>query len=98
MRRHCETIGRPFEEIVLTAGVEVSLPADPAAFVPTYVHAFYPDATFHLLGPAPTDVMAGIERLVDVGVSHFQVSFDDMATYRRFLDEVVPSVRLEPRH
>jgi hypothetical protein len=27
-------------------------------------------------------------------VSHFQVSFDDMATYRRFIDEVVPVVRL----
>jgi alkanesulfonate monooxygenase SsuD/methylene tetrahydromethanopterin reductase-like flavin-dependent oxidoreductase (luciferase family) len=97
LRRHCETIGRPFEEIVLTAGVEVSLPADPAAFVPTYVHTFYPDALFHLLGPTPADVIAVIERLVDVGVSHFQVSFDDMATYRRFIDEVVPIVRLERR-
>lgn len=97
LRRHCETIGRRFEEIVLTSGIPVHLPEDPAAFEPTYEHSFYPGSVFHVLGPTPADVIREIERLVDVGVSHFQVSFEDMPTYRRFVDEVVPVVRLDHR-
>jgi alkanesulfonate monooxygenase SsuD/methylene tetrahydromethanopterin reductase-like flavin-dependent oxidoreductase (luciferase family) len=97
LQEHCQTIGRPFEEIVLTAGVEVSLPDDPATFVPTHEHSFYPGSVFHLLGPSPADAVREIERLVDVGVSHFQISFDDMTTMRRFIADVVPAVRLQPR-
>lgn len=97
LRQHCETIGRPFEELVLTAGVEVSLPANPSTFVPTYTHSFYGDSVFDILGPTPDDVIREIERLVEIGVSHFQIAFDDMTSLRRFVDEVVPSVRLERR-
>jgi len=97
LRRHCETIGRQFEDIVLTAGVEVSLPDDAATFEPTYEHSFYPGAVFHILGPTPADAISVLERLVDVGVSHFQVRFDDMTTFRRFIDEVIPAVRLSRR-
>jgi alkanesulfonate monooxygenase SsuD/methylene tetrahydromethanopterin reductase-like flavin-dependent oxidoreductase (luciferase family) len=97
LRQHCETIGRPFEEIALTAGIDVSMPDDPSAFVPTYEHRFYPGSTFYRLGPTPADVIRNIERLVDVGVSHFQVYLDDMTTYRHFIEEVVPTVRLERR-
>jgi alkanesulfonate monooxygenase SsuD/methylene tetrahydromethanopterin reductase-like flavin-dependent oxidoreductase (luciferase family) len=96
LRAHCEQIGRPFEEIVLTAGFSLSLPDDPSSFVPTYDHSFYPGATFPIFGPTPADAIREIERLVDAGVSHFQVDLDTMSTYRRFLDEVVPAVRLEP--
>ena len=96
LRAHCEAIGRPFEDIVLTAGFDLSLPDDPATFVPIYEHTFYPGALFHRFGPTPADAIREIERLVDVGVSHFQVSFDTMTSYRRFLAEVIPSVRLEP--
>jgi len=42
-------------------------------------------------------VIREIERLVDAGVSHFQIDCDDMVTFRRFIDEVVPVVRLERR-
>ena len=97
LRSECAAIGRPFEEIVLTAGVPISLPDDQARFEPTYEHSFYPGQVFHILGPTPSDVIRELERLVDVGVSHFQVSFDDMTTYRRFIDEVVPAVRLDRR-
>ena len=98
LRSHCESIGRPFEEIGLTAGIEVSLPADLATFGSTYLHPFYGDKiVFHPFGPTPADVIREVERLVDVGVSHFQISFDEMHTYRRFIDEVLPIVRLE-RH
>ncbi len=96
LREHCQTIGRPFDEISLTAGIEVSLPDDATTFEPTYLHPFYGEkVVFHPFGPRPADVIREIERLVDVGVSHFQVSFDDMRTYRRFIDEVLPIVRLE---
>jgi alkanesulfonate monooxygenase SsuD/methylene tetrahydromethanopterin reductase-like flavin-dependent oxidoreductase (luciferase family) len=100
LRRHCETIGRPFEEIVLTASVEVSLPEDPATFVATYnrrYSSFYGGGVFTVLGPTPADVIREIERLVDIGVSHFMIDCDDMLTFRRFVDEVVPAVRLERR-
>jgi alkanesulfonate monooxygenase SsuD/methylene tetrahydromethanopterin reductase-like flavin-dependent oxidoreductase (luciferase family) len=94
LREHCEEIGRPFDEIDLTAGLTVSLPDDPASFEPTYTHSFYPGQVFDILGPTPADVIREIERLVDVGVSHFQVAASDMTTLRRFVNEVVPAARL----
>ena len=51
---------------------------------------------FGIAGPTPADVIREIERLVDVGVNHLPLTFDDMAGLRRFIDEVVPNVRLEP--
>ena len=95
LKAHCEAIGRPFDEISLTAGIEVSLPPDPATFEPTYVHTFYPDSLFHIFGPTAADVIREMQTMVDHGVSHFQISFDTMATYRRFLDDVLPSLRLD---
>ena len=73
------------------------MPGDVASFVPSYEHDFYPGQTFPIFGPTAADVIRGIERLVDVGVGHFQASFDDMGTLRRFIHEVVPTVRLEPQ-
>jgi hypothetical protein len=82
---------------VLSSSLVVWLPEDPATFERTYEHSFYPGQVFHVLGPTPEDAIREIERLVDVGVSHFQVGFEDMATFRRFISEVVPAVRLEKR-
>ena len=97
LRAHCEAIGRRFDEIVLTAGIPVSMPDDPSTFEATYEHSFYPGQVFHYIGPTPADVIREIELLVDVGVSHFQIQFDGLTTYRRFIDEVVPVVRLQRR-
>jgi alkanesulfonate monooxygenase SsuD/methylene tetrahydromethanopterin reductase-like flavin-dependent oxidoreductase (luciferase family) len=97
LRNECEALGRPFEEITLTAGLTIWMPDDPAVFEPTYEHSFYPGQTFPVLGPTAAEVIPAIERLVDVGVSHFQASFEDMATFRRFISEVVPAVRLDRR-
>ena len=97
LRGHCEEIGRPFEEIVLTAGLTVDLPKDPSAFEPTYEHPFYPGTVFRVLGPTPADVIAEVERLVDIGVSHFQVAPENLGTLERFVTDVVPHVRLTPR-
>jgi alkanesulfonate monooxygenase SsuD/methylene tetrahydromethanopterin reductase-like flavin-dependent oxidoreductase (luciferase family) len=97
LRAECEAIGRSFDEITLTASLTISMPADPASFEPTYEHDFYPGQVFQNVGPTPADVIRAIETLVDVGVRHFPLSFDDLAGLQRFVDEVVPAVRLEPR-
>jgi alkanesulfonate monooxygenase SsuD/methylene tetrahydromethanopterin reductase-like flavin-dependent oxidoreductase (luciferase family) len=92
LRGHCEEIGRPFEEITLTAGLYVSFPDDPSEFERTFEHPAYPGQTFDVIGPTPEDAVAEIRRLVDVGVAHFQPSFADMATLSRFVDEVLPAL------
>jgi alkanesulfonate monooxygenase SsuD/methylene tetrahydromethanopterin reductase-like flavin-dependent oxidoreductase (luciferase family) len=95
LRAACEAIGRPFEEITLTAGLTVDMPDDPSGFEPSYEHSFYPGQTFPVLGPGPDEVIREIERLVDIGVQHFQVSSDER-TLDRFIRDVVPNVRLTP--
>ena len=92
LRAECDAIGRPFEEITLTAGLTVSMPNDAAAFEPTYEHSFYPGQVFQVLGPSPDDVIREIDRLVDVGVQHFQVYCEDLQTLDRFIEQVAPSV------
>ncbi|HEV8403874.1 MAG TPA: LLM class flavin-dependent oxidoreductase [Candidatus Limnocylindrales bacterium] len=93
LKARCAEIGRPLEEIVLTAGAAVSMPDDPSTFEATYEHSFYPGKPFQVFGPAPTDVIRELDRLIDVGVRHFQVSFEDMVTFERFIDDVVPAMR-----
>ncbi|MFL5778172.1 MAG: LLM class flavin-dependent oxidoreductase [Chloroflexota bacterium] len=97
LRAACAEVGRPFDEITLTAGLTISLPDDPSTFEPSYTHEFYPGQAFGVLGPTPADVIREIELLVDVGVSHFPLAFDSAAEVGRFVDEVVPHVRLQPR-
>jgi len=96
LRAACEEVGRPFEEITLTASLAISLPDDPSMFQPSYGHDFYPGQVFRVLGPTPADVVPEIERLVDLGVAHFPLAFDSLGELRRFVDEVVPIVRLQP--
>ena len=96
LRAACEAIGRPFDEIALYAELTIELPDDPSTFVPTYEHTFYPGQTFRIVGPAPTDVVREIEILVDHRVTHIAINVDTWSTLRRFLDEVVPVVRLTP--
>ena len=97
LRAECEAIGRPFHEISLCAELTIALPDDPSTFEATFTHDFYPGQVFGLIGPAPADVIREIELLVDVGVRHFALNFDELSHLRRFIDEVVPNVRLEPR-
>lgn len=96
LRAECEAIGRPFDEITLCSELTISMPADPSTFQPTLTHEFYPGQAFGVCGPNPADVIREIELLVDVGVKHFALNFDTLAEVRRFVDEVVPNLRLEP--
>ena len=93
LQQRCEEVGRPFEELTLTAGLPVSFPDDPSTFQASYEHRFYPGQVFGVVGPTPDDAIREIELLVAAGVSHFQVVFGDMATLRRFVADVVPAFR-----
>jgi alkanesulfonate monooxygenase SsuD/methylene tetrahydromethanopterin reductase-like flavin-dependent oxidoreductase (luciferase family) len=97
LRAECEAIGRPFEDITRVAELSVSLPADPSAFVDFVEHPFYPGQRFGIAGPTPADVIAEIERLVDVGVKHVALNIDTLEELERVVHEVAPNVRLEPR-
>jgi len=97
LRAACDEIGRPFEEITLTASLAISMPDDPSSFIPTFSHDFYAGQLFGNVGPTAADVIREIELLVDHGVSHLQLSFDSTTELDRFVAEVVPHVRLEPR-
>jgi len=97
LRAACEEIGRPFEEISLTAGLSIALPDDPSTFEAAYTHDFYPGQTFALVGPTAKEVIREMELLVDHGVRHIQIDVGSPGELRRFVDEVVPHVRLEPR-
>jgi len=66
-------------------------PDDPTAFKPSYEHSFYPGQIFGILGPTPADAIPEIQRLVELGVRHFQIGLEDLATVRRFVAEVVPA-------
>jgi alkanesulfonate monooxygenase SsuD/methylene tetrahydromethanopterin reductase-like flavin-dependent oxidoreductase (luciferase family) len=92
LRSHCEEIGRPFEEITLTAGLYLSFPDDVSTFEKTFEHPAYPGQVFDVIGPTPQDAIAEIRQLLSVGVAHFQPAFENMATLRRFVDEVLPVV------
>lgn len=95
LRQLCAEIGRPFEEITLVSELALWLPEDPATFEAGYEHPFYPGQVFKAVGPTPAEAIRDIEQLVDVGVQHFALNFEDMATLRRFVDEVIPNVRLK---
>jgi alkanesulfonate monooxygenase SsuD/methylene tetrahydromethanopterin reductase-like flavin-dependent oxidoreductase (luciferase family) len=92
LKAACAKIGRPFEEITLVSELTVWMPDDPATFERAYAHEFYPSSVFHYIGPTPGEVVTEIQRLAEVGVSHFAVNFEDLPTLRRFIDEVVPAL------
>ncbi len=95
LRAECAAIGRPFEEIHLACELTVSLPADPTGFRASYEHDFYPGQVFGVAGPTPSDVIREIELLVDVGVKHIALNFETVEELDRFVNEVLPSVRVQ---
>jgi hypothetical protein len=85
----CEQIGRPRSEIKLVAEFDAYFPADRADF-PEPQPSGYLDFMTSPLGPTPTEARAEIMRLVEIGVEEFCVYSYELATLRRFVDEVVP--------
>ena len=97
LRTECAQIGRPFEDITKVTELPVWITDDKSDFERTYEHSAYPGQVFGVSGPSSDVVIQDIEDLVDVGVSHIAIDFEDMTTFDRFLAEVVPHVRLQPR-
>ncbi len=97
LRAECELIGRPFDDITKICELAVWMPDDIKTFAPTYEHSNYPGQVFAVAGPTAQDVIREIETLVDAGVAHIAIDFEDMATMNRFLSDVVPHVRLAPQ-
>jgi len=50
------------------------------------------------MSPTPADGVREMNLLIDKGVSHIAVNFDTLDQMKRFIDEVVPKVRLERHH
>ena len=96
LRAACAEIGRPFEEITLVSELTVSMPDDPSTFEPGIESDFYAGQPFLRAGPTAAEVIAAIEGLVDHGVSHIPINVDSVAELQRFVDEVLPHVRLQP--
>jgi alkanesulfonate monooxygenase SsuD/methylene tetrahydromethanopterin reductase-like flavin-dependent oxidoreductase (luciferase family) len=88
----CDEVGRDPASLWLTAGADVDFPDDPGDFVGEYPHSYYPDRTFHFLGPTPADAVEQLRPLVELGVSHFMISPSSLRTLERFSTEVAPAV------
>jgi alkanesulfonate monooxygenase SsuD/methylene tetrahydromethanopterin reductase-like flavin-dependent oxidoreductase (luciferase family) len=89
LKEQCEEIGRDLGEISLTAAGSAHFPEDPSEFE-------LPDLTRLLeepkLGPTPADAIEQLRPLVELGVTHFQVFFEDHRTLERFCAEVAPVI------
>ena len=80
LRRHCEEVGRPFDEIERTTLTSVTLSAGAAGNAPA---------------EAPDEVVERLGRLADAGAQHVIVGLTGVAdpdTLDRFLSRVLPQV------
>lgn len=87
--RSCAEIDRDLSQIKLVAEFDAYFPADQADFPDPYWSG-YQDFMTTPLGPTPAEALAKIRPLVELGVSDFCIAFWDLATLRRFVDDVVP--------
>jgi hypothetical protein len=81
----------------LVTSAEIHFPDDPADFEAEYVHSYYPGMRLFILGPTPTDAIAQLRPLVELGVRHIIVNPYSFRTLERFCAEVAPVLAgLEP--
>jgi alkanesulfonate monooxygenase SsuD/methylene tetrahydromethanopterin reductase-like flavin-dependent oxidoreductase (luciferase family) len=90
--RACAAVGRDPPSLWLTAGAEVNFPDDPATFVSSYEHSYYPGIPFPILGPIPADAVAQLRLLVELGVTRFMINPSSFRTLERFCAEVAPAL------
>jgi alkanesulfonate monooxygenase SsuD/methylene tetrahydromethanopterin reductase-like flavin-dependent oxidoreductase (luciferase family) len=86
-------LGRAPEEITMSVTAFVNFPADPANFVGV-VPTEFPDYDVDqiVFGPTPDDAITGLQRYVDLGVTHIQVAPEDLRTLGLFATEVAPAL------
>lgn len=90
LRQHCDDLGRDSREIAITAFAKAHFPTDPAEFTPNQ------GTDPLMLGPTPADALAQLRPIIDFGVSHIMVRFEDFATIERFCAEVAPALASLP--
>lgn len=89
LKQECEKIGRNFEEIQLTAGGGAHFPKD----VSEYRAPDPNDSTAApKLGPTPADAVEQLRPFIDLGVTHFQIGFEDQHSIDVFCEEVAPKL------
>lgn len=88
----CAEVGRPLSDIRLMCEAFAHFPADPADFPEPY-DSGYLDFLTTPLGPTPTDAIAQLAPLAELGVAEFVVGFEDLLTAERFVAEVLPAFR-----
>ena len=92
LRQHCAEMGRPFDEIKLTAEATIWFPEKREEFQPTFDHSYYPGEEFRYIGPTAEEAVRDLQEMIDHGVSHFQL-FADARELRIFADQVIPFLR-----
>lgn len=89
LKQECEAIGRDVKEIKVTLGGSVHFPKDVSEFVPTDYKKLNDEPN---LGPTPADAIEHLRPFVELGVSHFQIFFEDQRTIDLFGEEVAPKL------
>jgi alkanesulfonate monooxygenase SsuD/methylene tetrahydromethanopterin reductase-like flavin-dependent oxidoreductase (luciferase family) len=86
-----ETFGRSVDDVFVSANVTVDFPEDPQGFVGV-METSNPDYDNDqvIFGPTPQAAIDGLRPFVEAGVTHFQVSPEDLRSLRIFASEVAP--------
>ena len=97
LRRHCEDVGRPFEQIQITAGV----PVIPDAIYDGYIErnaqrqGIAPeDLRRRTVGGSAEDMRAAVQTYADAGFTHLILMVNtpyDWAVFDRFAKDVLPA-------
>ena len=93
LRRHCDEVGREFDEIRKSAGLMMRLVDDPEAVEPERDERYlrYIGRQNQVMVDTPEAVAEKIRGYVDVGVTHFILRFhfgDELRNMRMFMDRV----------
>jgi alkanesulfonate monooxygenase SsuD/methylene tetrahydromethanopterin reductase-like flavin-dependent oxidoreductase (luciferase family) len=104
LRRHCEEIGRPYEQILRTYFTSWLILGEDEASVRAKVARYYPQGMTEeqrlsrLIG-TPATAIAHYQAMADAGIQYFVVQVQDAAdeeTFRLLAQEVAPKIRPGP--
>ena len=100
LRRHCDEVGRPYEEILRTHFTTWLMLGETEAAAQSKLNRYYPDGLtedqrFTRIAADPDAAVAYFQALADAGVQYFVVQSMDAAdaeTFRLLAEEVMPRV------
>ncbi len=102
LRRHCEEVGRPYDDVLRTHFTTWLMLAEDEASAQAKLARYYPEGLtdeqrFTRIAATPDGAIAYFQALADAGVQYFVVqSLDaaDVETFRLLAREVAPRVKL----